>query len=309
MAGIRGRVASGVSESHSSCIFLRLLGEVCRAGRLSQTSVFASALTQSAQKTGKAIGQAAMDPVGTVAGIPAGVGRLFQPTARTIEHTTESSGTSSQQASTKSSTQDLIGVNKAERQIAKQVGADPYTTNPVLAKQLDDLAWAAYAGGVSLDVALAVSTAGVATAISATATVSNLVWDKSPEDIRNINEGKFARMGVAPDGIRAFVTNRWLTPTIAAPFGDNHAQLPAGKGRAGLVALAGGVASESEARYLLNVAAMLRRLGTTTDPIVAIDLTRRIVVASAIRKCTNVARSDKKARIDTKALQPHSRQV
>ena len=75
---------------------------------------------------------------------------------------------------------DLLGVNKAKRRIAKQVGADPYTTNPILGKQLDDLARAAFAGGVSLDVALAVSTAGVATAISTTATVSNLVWDKSP---------------------------------------------------------------------------------------------------------------------------------
>ena len=161
---------------------------------------------------------------------------------------------------------DLLGVNKAKRRIAKQVGADPYTTNPVLAKQLDDLARAAFAGGVSLDVALAVSTAGVATAISATATVSNLVWDKSPEDIRTINERKLAAMGVGADTVRAFVTNRWLTPTLSVPFVEHLAQMPAAKGRAAVVALASTVASEGEARFMVNAVSMARQISTRARP-------------------------------------------
>ena len=173
---------------------------------------------------------------------------------------------------------DLLGVNKAKRRIAKQVGADPYTTNPVLAKQLDDLARAAFAGGVSLDAALAVSTAGVATAISATATVSNLVWDKSPEDIRTMNEQKLAAMGVGADTVRAFVTNRWLTPTLSVPFVENLAQIPTAKGRAAVVALASTVASEGEARFMRNAVGMARQSSTQQDPVVAIDLVGRILV-------------------------------
>lgn len=173
---------------------------------------------------------------------------------------------------------DLLGINKAKRRIAKQVGADPYTTNPVLAKQLDDLARAAFAGGVSLDVALAVSTAGVATAISATATVSNLVWDRSPEDIRTINEQKLTAMGVGADTIRAFVTNRWFTPTLSVPFVDHLAQLPRTMGRAAVVALASTVASEGEARFMLNAVSMARQISTERDPVVALDLGGRILV-------------------------------
>jgi hypothetical protein len=225
------------------------LAAIAQLSQLSQTGVFADALAASAKKTGAAIGQAVMNPVDTVAGIPAGVGRFFQSAATTASRATESKGSnSSQSAGTSDTAKDLLGVNKAKRQIAKQVGADPYTTNPILAKQLDDLAQAAFAGSVSLDVALAVTTAGVATAISATATVSNLVWDKSPEDIRTINEKKLAAMGVGADTVRAFVTNRWFTPTLSVPFVEHLAQLPAAKGRAAVVALASTVASERARR-------------------------------------------------------------
>lgn len=256
------------------------LTAIAQLGRMSQTGVFADALAASAKKTGAAVGRAVTNPVETVAGIPAGVGRFFQSTATTISRATESvaGSSTSQQASTSDTAMNLLGVNKAKRRIARQVGADPYTTNPVLAKQLDELALAAFAGGVSLDAALAVSTAGVATAISATASVSNLVWDKSPEDIRTINEKKLAAMGVDANTVRNFVTNRWFTPTLSVPFVEHLARLPAAKGRAAVIALAATVASEGEARFLLNAAAIARRVGTERDPVVALDLAGRILV-------------------------------
>jgi len=271
------------------------LAAIAQLGQLSQTGVFADALAASAVKTGAAIGQAVTNPVATIEGIPAGVGRFFQSATTTISRATESMGgsDSSQSASTGDAAMDLLGVNKAKRRIAKQVGADPYTTNPVLVKQLDDLARAAFAGGVSLDAALAVSTAGVATAISATATVSNLVWDKSPADIRTINENKLVAMGIGPDAVRAFVTNRWFTPTLSVPFVEHLAQMPAARGRAGVVGLAGTVASEGEARFMLNAVAMARQISTERDPVVALDLDGRIL---AVR--TRVGRIDVPAPVD-----------
>jgi hypothetical protein len=255
------------------------LSSIAQLSQLSQSQVFANALAASAMKTGAAIGQAMMNPVDTLQGIPAGVGRFFQSAATTISRVTEQpSGNNSSQGATDTAN-DLLGINKAKRQIAKQVGADPYTTNPVLAKQLDDLARAAFAGGVSLDVALAVSTAGVATAISTTATVSNLVWEKSPQDIRTTHEQKLAAMGVGANTVRAFVTNRWFTPTLSVPFVEHLAQLPAAKGRAAVVALAATVASEGEARFMLNAVSMARQINTERDPVVALDIDGRIMVA------------------------------
>jgi hypothetical protein len=255
------------------------LAAIAKLGQLSQSGVFADALAASAKKTGAAIGQAVMNPVETVSGIPAGVGRFFQSTATTISRATESTkGSSPSQRGAHDTAKDLLGVNKAKRGIAQQIGADPYTTNPVLAKQLDDLARAAFAGGVSLDVAMAVTTAGVATAISTTATVSNLVWEKSPEDIRTINEKKLAAMGVGADTVRAFVTNRWLTPPLSMPLVEDLAQISAAKGRAAVVKLASTVASEGEARFMRNAVSMARQVNTERDPVVAIDVAGRVLV-------------------------------
>ncbi len=255
------------------------LAAIAQLSQLSQSGVFADALAASAKKTGAAIGQAVMNPVETVSGIPAGVGRFFQSASTTVSRATESKGSnSSQAAGAGDAAKDLLGVNNAKRRIAKQVGADPYTTNPVLAKQLDDLAQAAFAGGVSLDVAMAVTTAGVATAISTTATVSNLVWDKSPEDIRTINEKKLAAMGVGADTVRAFVTNRWLTPPLSVSLVEDLAQIPAAKGRAAVVKLASTVASEGEARFMRNAVSMARQVSSERDSVVSLDVAGRVLV-------------------------------
>ncbi len=277
------RAPAGTFNADGTEMLVIRVGELAAIGRLnqlSQTSVFADALAASAMKTGAAIGKAVMNPVDTLAGIPAGVGRFFESAATSAARATESSAGagSSQRTGAGDAAMDLLGINKAKRRIAKQAGADPYTTNPVLAKQLDDLARAAFAGGISLDAALAVSTAGVATAISTTATVSNLVWDKSPEDIRSIHEQRLGAMGAGSDTVRAFVINRWFTPTQSVPFVEHLAQMPAAKGRAAVVALAGTVASEGEARFMLNAVAMARESGTERDPVVALDLVGRIMM-------------------------------
>jgi len=274
------RASAGTFNANGTEMLAIRVGElaaIAQLSQMSQTGVFADALAASAAKTGAAIGQAVLNPVQTIVGIPDGIGRFFQSAATTISRATEPAANSNSSQSAGSEAADLIGVNRAKRRIAKQVGADPYTTNPVLAKQLDDLARAATAGGVSLDVALAAATAGVATAISATATVSNLVWDKSPEDIRSINEGKLAAMGVGADTVRAFVTNRWLTPPLSVPFVEHLGQIPA-KGRIAMVALASTVASEGEARFVLNAVSMARQISTERDPVVALDLVGRILV-------------------------------
>ena len=85
-------------------------------------------------------------------------------------------------------------------------------------------------------------------------------------------------MGVGADTVRAFVTNRWLPPTLSVPFVDNLAQISAAKNRAAVVALASTVASEGEARFMVNAVSMARQVGTERDPVVGLDLTGRIMV-------------------------------
>src|SRR5206468_6178393 len=95
------------------------LAAIAQLSQLSQTGVFADALGASAMKSGAAIGQAVMNPVETIAGIPGGVGRFFQSASTKISRATESNdgANSSQGAGSGDAARDLLGVNKAKRQI------------------------------------------------------------------------------------------------------------------------------------------------------------------------------------------------
>ncbi len=53
-----------------------------------------------------------------------------------------------------STMEDIIGFSKAKRGIALSLGVDPYSTNPELQKELKSIAWAAYAGQMTLTGAL-----------------------------------------------------------------------------------------------------------------------------------------------------------
>lgn len=77
----------------------------------------------------------------------------------------------------------VLGVNAAVRRWAQKVGADPYTTNAVLRKALEDIAKVDAAGSIATKVAVPIP--GV---VGMTASVGNLVWGKDPEEVRKINE-------------------------------------------------------------------------------------------------------------------------
>ena len=68
------------------------LAAIAQLSQLSQTGVFADALAASAAKTGAAIGQAVMNPVETLVGIPAGVGRFFQSAGTKLSRASGFSG-------------------------------------------------------------------------------------------------------------------------------------------------------------------------------------------------------------------------
>jgi hypothetical protein len=49
------------------------------------------------------------------------------------------------------SLRNAIGYHKAKRRLARELGGDPYSSNATLQQELDDLVWAVYAGGATID--------------------------------------------------------------------------------------------------------------------------------------------------------------
>jgi hypothetical protein len=100
------------------------------------------------------------------------------------------------------------------RQVAAKFGVDVYSSNPILQKRLNDLAWASYAGGMSLRLAVS-AIPGAGMAISASTTMQDLneqLTSNSPSELRKLNAEKLRAMGVQSDLVDLFVDTTAFSP-------------------------------------------------------------------------------------------------
>jgi len=213
----------GIFEAPSTAMARKRIGEIdgiAQLKELSGTQAFAGALADSGRRTADSAARVVADPVGTARGVPAGAGRMLRRTANTAGRVVNSAGeTLSQRGQEGGGSGDsaaravevgmeLAGINRAKRGLAKRVGVDPYSRNPVLQQELERLAPAALGGGFAASLA----TAGIPLAGQLT-TVSSMVWDSSPGDLEVAGRESLAKMGVSEGEINAFYRAPHMTVT------------------------------------------------------------------------------------------------
>src|SRR4029453_1030397 len=113
--------------------------------------------------------------------------------------------------------------------------------------------------------------------VSTTATVSNLVWGKDPEEIRKLLETQIAELGASKEVSEAFFKNKVMTPTHWVRIVTALYAVKA-KGSADYIDTAAGAKSEREAVFLSESAHMLQQLHAQS-PVEAILEDSRAVVA------------------------------
>jgi hypothetical protein len=222
------------------------------------------------------------DPAGTAKGIGAGVKRfgvnLGRRSQRAVEGT-EKPGESSESEAGKESAatgaaKSLLGVNSAMRRWAQKVNVDPYTTNAVLTKALEDIAKVDVAGSIATKVVVPVPAP-----VGMTASVGDLVWGKDPEEVRKINETRLKELGVADDVAKRFFRNGWFTLTYQTRLAG-ALQAVRVDGCADYVRTAAEAQSEREALFYVESAEMLQRAHATT-PVSRVLVDSRAMVAVA----------------------------
>lgn len=110
---------------------------------------------------------------------------------------------------------DLVGFSKTKREYAYQFGVDVYTRNKHVQDRLDEIAWAGYAGGLTMGAAMSAipGGAGLAVTISGSHRLLNEVFrTTAPSDLRRLNRKKLDAMGVNPDITDLFMNNTVFTP-------------------------------------------------------------------------------------------------
>jgi hypothetical protein len=259
---------------------------IMELNKTSKTKVFAQSVGRNAIRPVQAAGQMVMHPVDTVKGIPSGVGRFFGRVglagkklkgAATEPEEAPASEKAGQLATTAGqTTRNVFGYEEERRHLAKQLHVDPYTTNPVLSKQLDDFALTAFRAHVGVTTTIGILVPG-SMAITATRVVSTWVWDKPKADLIVQNEKTLQQLLVPSSVIRAFMRNPAFPLSVQTEFVSNLERLSGIPGTGEAITLASTAESEEQARFLTDAVGLLVRYNDTQTPITRLIVRRAII--------------------------------
>jgi hypothetical protein len=277
----------GVFEAHGrNMLAIRVVevGALDQLEKTSKTEEFLRATGSAAARPVKAAANMVMNPVDTVKGAPAAVGRFFDRVELGTKRTAgaaKGEGTTADKTAAVTKrvggvTADVLGYEEERRALAKRLGVDPYTTNRVLSEKMNDLAWVAFSGRVGLNTVVAV-VVPFSMAISATSITNDMVWDMKPADLLTLDEKKLKDMGVSEDRVAALLQNQWYSITALTSLVDSLESLASVKGRDQVVTFAAAAGTEDRARLIVEAVGMLARHHATVEPLVHVSAPGPIV--------------------------------
>jgi hypothetical protein len=251
------------------------IGALAALQDVSKTEVFLAAAGQSVVKIGQSAAAVVSDPAASVKGLGTGIKRFGVNLGRRTQRAVASAGDAGTQAGDSaggSAANSVLGVSAAMRRWAQKVGVDPYTTNVVLRKALEDIARVDAAGSIATKVVLPIPAI-----VGMSSTVGKLVWGADPEEVRKINEKGLRELAV-PDAVaKTLFGNPWFTLTyqtrlVAALRAVN---VP---GAADYVRTAADARSEREALFFVESAEMLQQWHAR-EPVAGLLTDSRALVA------------------------------
>ena len=255
---------------------LKELQAIAKMREIKKTEVYAKALKESALSPLAFTKGVLTQPVETLTGIPKGVGKLFSNAATGL--------TSKRDPSQDSRLAAALSMSSYKREYAYVFGVDPYSTNKVLQEELNSLGWAGAAGSLTVSAALAPFGGPAAMVISYTRlaqTFNNLIKEKNPEELREINGKKLGAMGVAPELAKKFLDHPNFTPRHDNIIVGSLEMMGGAKGRDQFLKFALKASDEDSANFIQNMAETLRGYYETVAPIKEIKLLSGVTVAQA----------------------------
>jgi hypothetical protein len=253
---------------------------LARLNEMDKLDVFVDSLGKSASAVGGAVANVVTNTTEVVKAIPAGVGRFLERTSRQVKTATQklgdvrqnkeagaprgaASGSSTQNlalaagVAAGTATRDALGYDEKRRALARALGVDPYTTNPALKKELDEVAWAAFAGGLGVKVLAAKAPGG--RLVKSTSTLSDWIYEKPPGDLKVWIEKSLREMGVDQETIDLFLRQKYWTLTTQTMLVMALEKLQGVEGRADVLDTAVTAENEDQARFLAVGFSLLAR--------------------------------------------------
>ena len=268
----------GLFEVDGNEMLVRRVGEIGAIAQLkevSRTDQFKKSLVTAVKSPLAAAKNIVTDPINTISNVPKGVMKFMGRAGQTLKGIGKK-GSSSEKDPEGSKMQQMIGYSDAKRKAAKTLGVDPYSTNVVLQKELDGIAWASWAGGFAFTAATLPigGAAGAAlTVTNASSTLDSLVHEKSPDDLKAINRNSLKAMG-ASDGLAdRLLNNGAFSPSQVTAFVLNLKSLAGVANRTAFIRAAAEQSStETDALFCVQTAALLGQINKDQKPLARIAM-------------------------------------
>lgn len=270
-------------------IRLHEIAALARIAEISKTDVFIKAAGDATVRVVtepvKAAAGIATDPIGTITRLPRGIGRLLSSYAAQGKEAAESVSHAAKAHngdetlndlgdSGRSAVKSVLSVGSAERRWAKQLGTDPYTTNKVLRKAIEDIAWFDGIGRLAPALAGVPSIPGAGELVK----VNELAWE-DPRDVRARNRERLLAMGMPEETVARFMEKSVLTPTQQLDLLASLDALDGVPGREALLDQAVDKVTEAEIWFHLDSVRLLVALHRNGSPLAEIVTGPRLTIA------------------------------
>jgi hypothetical protein len=242
--------------------------------QVEKTKAFKDSLVDSGKGTVKTVTNAVRHPMDTLAGTAGGLGKMFQRMGDSVTQTRSKSEDSRMQ--------DIIGFSRAKREVAAKFGVDPYSDNKALQEHLDSLAWAEYAGGLTVSGALAVVPGAAGIAVSATGgtkLLNGMYVTQTASDLRRMNEKKLLDMNIPGQTVDMFMEVSDFSPTYQTGLVAALEGLDNVEGRDDYLAFAMRVSGDRRTNLVPRMAELLAAYHRKVAPIARLVRARNLMAA------------------------------
>jgi len=242
---------------------------IAQLENISETGVFANALASSAERPVTDAANMVMHPMDTVTGLPSGVGQLFGRVSLGAGQIASSASHSfgSGQAAGEAGTATLtaLGYDQVRRDLARKLHVDPYTSDPILTKKLNKVAWVMFSARMTVDTAMmAVPGSMIITSVEFT---DDLVYQTPKADLILLVQKKLKNIGLSQEEIVAFTSNTAIPLSLQVTAVKNLEALGNIPGRHAAAVALGNVMTEYQARFLVTSLHMLDQWSQQQSPI------------------------------------------
>lgn len=254
---------------------VREMAAIAELEKIHQSDAFAKATVEAGKGVVQGAQQLIENPVATIGAVPEAVFSIFGR----VSEAAKRGGRSKYEDGV---AQNLLAVSSFKREYAQKFDIDVYSTNEVLQKELNSVAWASAAGNLTLGAASMVTGATVlqvASGVRTLETAKNIVNALPPTELSRRNREALHQMRVPDSVADRFLQNPLLSPRHQTVIVEAMKTLRGIPGRTAFVQYVARADSEDAALLFQEMAELLAGYHRSVMPIQRLEIYMNIPVA------------------------------